>query len=119
MRRSFSISLVLLFLLAPLASWLPGADESNLPMCCRRHGNHHCAASAGAASSTDGTHSIGAPSQCPQYTAAAPAALAAFLLPEPPVAKTINNQFQARLIAPESITTSPRTLSDRGPPSAS
>src|SRR4029077_159061 len=100
MRRSFSISLVLLFLLAPLASWLPGADESSLPMCCRRHGNHHCAASAGDASSTDGSHSVGAPSQCPLYTAAAPATLAAFLLPEPPVAKTIANQFEVHPIAP-------------------
>jgi hypothetical protein len=43
MRRALSISLVLLLWLGPFAAVLPGIDESRLPLCCRRHGVHHCA----------------------------------------------------------------------------
>ena len=43
MRRSFSIFLVLLFGLSPLASAFDAGQEASLPACCRRHGAHHCA----------------------------------------------------------------------------
>lgn len=68
MRRLFSISLTLLLWLGPLASLLPGADESRLPFCCRRHGAHHCAMDAAPAQGSG--VALKAPSRCPQFPAA-------------------------------------------------
>ncbi|MGC2300915.1 MAG: hypothetical protein WA476_19065 [Acidobacteriaceae bacterium] len=44
MRRAFAATLVLLFslpLIAPV--FVPASAASQLPACCRRNGNHHCA----------------------------------------------------------------------------
>lgn len=65
MRRLFSISLVLILWLGPLAAVLPGVDESQLPLCCRRHGAHHCAMDD-AAQQGSGL-AFKAPSRCPQF----------------------------------------------------
>lgn len=43
MRRVSSVILILLFWLGPLTAAFQGGDESRLPICCRRHGAHHCA----------------------------------------------------------------------------
>jgi len=118
MRRGFSISLVLLFLLAPLASWLPGIDESSLPMCCRRHGSHHCAASSEDASGSGEAHHFSAPSRCPRYVAPAPATLAAFLLPGAPAIGAAQQQPAPTLPVVLAHRTSSRTEADRGPPAA-
>lgn len=52
MRRIFSILLMLLVGLAPIleaapagalrSGWTGKVDESRIPACCRRHGQHHC-----------------------------------------------------------------------------
>jgi hypothetical protein len=68
MRRLFSISLTLLLWLGPLASLLPGADESRLPFCCRRHGAHHCAMDAAPAQGSG--VALKALSRCAQFPAA-------------------------------------------------
>jgi hypothetical protein len=47
-RRLISIALLLIFsfpLISPLFA-LGGDSESRLPVCCRRHGKHHCTMSA-------------------------------------------------------------------------
>src|SRR6266567_9412846 len=118
MRRGFSISLVLLFMLAPLATWLPGLDESSLPMCCRRHGNHHCAAASDTSSETGATHSVAASSRCPHYATPGPATLAAFLLPASPAVASPRQERAPSLPAFQSYRTSTRAAADRGPPSA-
>ena len=41
MRRALSSLLILFFGLGPLAVTLSDGDESRLPFCCRRHGDHH------------------------------------------------------------------------------
>ena len=117
MWRGFPISLILLFLLSPLASWLPGVDESSLPMCCRRNGNHHCAASS-EANDSGSTHSVAAPSRCPLYSSPLPATLAAFLLPASPAVASprLERAPSPPTFPPYLIAT--RTASDRGPPSA-
>jgi hypothetical protein len=66
-RRALSISLALLLWLGPLASLLPGANESRLPFCCRRHGAHHCAMDAAPAQGSG--LALKAPSRCPQFPA--------------------------------------------------
>ena len=118
MRRGFSISLVLLFLLAPLASWLPGIDESSLPMCCRRHGSHHCAASSDDSGGSGAGAAVTAPSHCPRYNAAGPATLAAFLLPSAPANAVAQEQPAPSLPILEIHRASLRTAADRGPPYA-
>ncbi len=71
MRRAFSISLILLLWLGPLAAVLPSLGESRLPFCCRRHGVHHCAMDADAATAKSGGagRAFSAPSRCPQFPA--------------------------------------------------
>ncbi|MGA9669376.1 MAG: hypothetical protein WBQ94_09220, partial [Terracidiphilus sp.] len=49
MRRALSTLLILFFGLGPLVATLSADDESRLPYCCRRHGDHHCAMPARAA----------------------------------------------------------------------
>ena len=118
MRRAFSIPLVLLFLLAPLAAWLPGVDESNLPMCCRRRGSHHCAASSDDSASSAARPVLTAASRCPRYNAAGPATLAAFLLPAAPANALVQEQPAPSLPILQIHRASLRTAADRGPPSA-
>jgi hypothetical protein len=80
MRRAVSILMVILFWLAPVSLLLPGSDEAHLPMCCRRHGAHHCAMSADGARATESAPIVAAPDHCPRYCCAATAANAAFAL---------------------------------------
>ena len=67
MRRFPAIVLLLvafsLSLLTPLL--LAGAEPTNLPACCRRDGNHHCARQVGKPATT-GTQ-IAATSVCPIF----------------------------------------------------
>jgi hypothetical protein len=74
MRRALSTLLVLFFGLGPLAVTLSASDESRLPYCCRRHGDHHCVMSARAAAlilqSASGNTDVPAftaPATCPYF----------------------------------------------------
>ena len=71
MRRGFSLLLILLFTLGPLAATVQGDDESRLPACCRRNGAHHCAMSESAArliaEAYAGKSIFTAPSTCPRF----------------------------------------------------
>lgn len=77
MRRLLPLALVLFFSLAPLASALASADDSNLPACCRRNGAHHCemspALEAWLLRATSRTPAFSAPSHCPNFPAHAAA----------------------------------------------
>jgi hypothetical protein len=44
MRRALSILMVLVFSMPALAPLFgaTGLDDANVPICCRRHGQHHC-----------------------------------------------------------------------------
>jgi hypothetical protein len=74
MRRVLSILLILFFGLGPLAVTLSASDESRLPYCCRRHGDHHCAMSTrtadlmlqSASGNTD-EPAFAAPATCPYF----------------------------------------------------
>ncbi|MGB6692418.1 MAG: hypothetical protein WBE76_31640 [Terracidiphilus sp.] len=72
MRRSLSILLIGFFSLGPLMAWSGGDDDSRLPACCRRHGQHHCAMSEDAAivlaqEASGNTPVFRAPSHCPYF----------------------------------------------------
>jgi len=70
MRRWLSISLALFFGLWPLTGTLQASDDSNLPVCCRRHGAHHCAMStqmAAMMAQTSSTPGLQAPTTCPLF----------------------------------------------------
>ncbi|MGA3082672.1 MAG: hypothetical protein ABSD44_15080 [Terracidiphilus sp.] len=67
MRRGLSIFLILFFGLGPLAAALPSGEESRLPSCCRRHGNHHCAMKQTMAQGASGKPIVTAPSTCPLF----------------------------------------------------
>lgn len=71
-RRGFSILLVLIFLLGPLATLPAASEDASLPACCRRNGEHHCAmAMQGLAAATAVPAGVSpilrVPSQCPYY----------------------------------------------------
>jgi hypothetical protein len=76
MRRAFSILLVLIFGLGPLAVAVPGTDDTRLPACCRRHGAHQCVMGASMAAATSSPVLQG-PRHCPQF----PDASSARILP--------------------------------------
>jgi len=72
MRRGLSIFLILLFWLGPLAVLLPAGDDSGLPVCCRRHGAHHCEESMRMVArmveaGSGNTPLFSAPAHCPLY----------------------------------------------------
>jgi hypothetical protein len=72
MRRAFSIFLILFFGLGPLSAFVDSSSEAGLPLCCRRHGAHHCAMYAQimamrAGRGIDRTPSFSVPLTCPLY----------------------------------------------------
>ena len=72
MRRGFSIFLILFFGLGPLSALVDGSADAGLPVCCRRHGAHHCALYAQimamrAGRGIDPTPGFSAPLTCPLY----------------------------------------------------
>jgi hypothetical protein len=75
MRRALSIFLILVFGVGPLSSTLGASEDTRLPACCRRHGAHHCAVSAGMtammAGGASGKIIVTAPSTCPAYPGSA------------------------------------------------
>ena len=42
MRSSIAMVLAVLFISLLIRPAFPGVDSSALPVCCRKHGNHHC-----------------------------------------------------------------------------
>jgi len=76
-RRFLAISLLLLFcapLIAPLLA-LSRDPDANLPVCCRRHGKHHCMMSAEMMQAMmAGTQLHALPMRCPMYPRAITAA---------------------------------------------
>lgn len=68
MQRWLSISLIFFYAVGPLAAALPASDDSRLPSCCRRHGEHHCAMMMRMkAKENSGKPIITAPSTCPLF----------------------------------------------------
>lgn len=124
-RRCLSILLALIFGLGPLSAALPGAEDVNLPPCCRRNGAHHCAMAAHmaammAAAEHDGRTYVGAPSTCPYY----PGPTLALLMPaahalaaEAESLRVFATTTVAAETAQAAYLSSPsRTHSGRGPP---
>ncbi len=120
MRRAFSILFVLLFGLGPLTATIDG-DDASLPACCRRHGEHHCAMSAGVAAlvaQSEGTPILTAPSTCPYFPgyAVAPSTTLALAAPTaslPVLLVQPHTPAAARAAARLSLL---RTRAVRGPP---
>lgn len=122
MRRALSISLVLLLWLGPFAAVLPGIDEARLPLCCRRHGAHHCAdADKSAAQSPDSGPSFNASSRCPQFPATLAAATTAAFAPAvgPASATPVVDMYASGASRDAARVGQLRTQADRGPPSPS
>jgi hypothetical protein len=71
MQRALSIFLILFFGLGPLAEALPANEDARLPLCCRRHGAHHCAMTPRIAAmtgeDTSGKAIFTAPATCPDF----------------------------------------------------
>lgn len=106
MRRALPFLLMVTFLLGPLAAAFQAGDESRLPACCRRHGEHHCTMGAGAAEelqAADSGAAFAAPAHCPFF----PRTIAQ--LPQAPVAQTgpaaISTAAREQAYAPAQIRT--------------
>jgi hypothetical protein len=118
MRRGFSILLVLVFGLMPLSALIEGSDDANLPVCCRRHGSHHCASGMRTQIQPGSARYFAAPSTCPFYPGAtavvtpSPAlTAAAAILPE------CNRRARVNIAANAVAPTGPNlTHAGRGPP---
>jgi hypothetical protein len=71
MRRPLAILMVLFFALGPLQGVLEASDDARLPVCCRRHGAHHCAMSEGMMAALEqalsSTPAFTAPATCPSF----------------------------------------------------
>jgi len=122
MRRSLCGALILSFWLGPLAAILPANAESRLPVCCRRHGIHHCEMSGTMARQTPGSApSLAAPAHCSYYPYSMPAAvgpieaLAASPVALPPLLATAHCPATARTAARLGEL---RTRANRGPPAS-
>jgi hypothetical protein len=121
MRRVLAILLALAFGLGPFAAFLDADQEARLPVCCRRHGTHHCAmpGSPGTDDASGSVPAIGAPAHCPLYPGSTPATTS----PIHPLASAgihaeAPNSRRLQLIACEAAPhiNQIRTHSVRGPP---
>jgi hypothetical protein len=122
MRRGFSIVLMLVLGLAPLSPLINGSEDVNLPVCCRRHGAHHCAMNEGALRAmmaTDRTPGFAAPQTCPAY----PGPASAVVGPSPALAileQVLTIPATRRLVSSHQSAAPASLLSDahavRGPP---
>jgi hypothetical protein len=125
MRRGLSIFLILTFALAPLSALADGSEDANLPLCCRRHGAHHCSMNVAAMRAMmrqDGSPAFTAPITCPYYPPAAtvfstrPPALAVLTVS----VQVHGSQVRVALTAPSAPISKPnRTHAGRGPPANS
>jgi hypothetical protein len=125
MRRGFSILLMLVFGLMPLSPLLEGSEDVNLPVCCRRHGAHHCSMSGAAMRAMmapgPGRQApvFAAQQTCPYY----PGAATAFFTPQPALT-ALGAELDAALESMHveafavklSAATPSRTHAGRGPP---
>jgi hypothetical protein len=120
MRRGISISLVLLFWLGPMAAALGlGGDESRLPACCRRHGEHHCGMGTDAAQAADEPGAaFSAPARCPYF----PRTIAPLLKAQTALTAQVGSldfaveRTPLAAVGSATLSRSARCLSVRGPP---
>jgi hypothetical protein len=125
MRRGFSIFLVLVFVLGPLASTLDASDDAGLPACCRRHGAHRCAMTVRRSGLDEARSSsaplVSAPLTCPYYPGPAlftfgPGAALAAVAAHLPALRT---SHYAPAATPRFATSRPGTThAGRGPPTS-
>jgi len=124
MRRTVCAGLILLFWLGPLAAILPANAESQFPVCCRRHGAHHCSMSGAMAtmaneSSSASAPALTAPARCSSYPGSMLASIGPVeALAASPVTLPV---LLARPHSPAAIRTAARlselrTRANRGPP---
>jgi hypothetical protein len=123
MRRALSISLILILWLGPLAALFPAGSDPRLPLCCRRHGAHHCMGlgDQAASNSPASTPAWTAPSRCPAFPAPAQAALGSqFALIVSSMAAPVPRIQPNRTaqLLPHASALVGRVLTDRGPPAA-
>ena len=99
MRRAFSIFLILLFGFGPVSAMIDGAEDANLPACCRRNGAHHCAMSVQMMAMmlhiVDPTPSYTAPLTCPYY----PGPTMAILMPAHALVRALNGVRTSRRVS--------------------
>lgn len=117
MRRTLAIALVILFWLPQLFALLPGAQESTLPACCRRHGIHHCAMAMAMAGETGPGHFFAATHHCPFYRNAPRATVPAFVPPAFPTAHLVREARASFVALTTSVLDATYASSGRGPPS--
>lgn len=117
MRRTLAIALVVLFWLPPVFALLPGAQESTLPACCRRHGVHHCAMGMDMAGVAGPGHFFGPTHQCPFYRNTARATVPAFVPPAFTIGHLIPETRASFIILTTRALDATYESSSRGPPS--
>ncbi len=122
MRRILSILLVMVFGLGPLSATLEASDDASLPVCCRRHGAHHCAMTAMLAGQQhESSPAFSAPSTCPYYPGAAAALTSPVhaLAAAPALLPSLSAYAHERTVILAQIHSRPsRAHAGRGPPAS-
>jgi len=117
MRRWIALTLLLQVLLLP-GGLLLAASDVDVPVCCRRHGPHHCA-SAMPAMDDDGGPGLKSGVSCPHRLGQTTGALTPFVAgpqPSTPQLATAGDpQIASLAVAPAMAR---RTANDRAPPAA-
>jgi len=124
MRRALAILLVLFFGLGPLSAVSEAGGDLNLPACCRRHGEHHCAMSAAMMAMVASTESgsgpaLTAPPTCPYFPGfhAVPAVTSHALLTLPAPLPAVSTHLFVCAVSRTSVQTGQNgSHAGRGPP---
>jgi hypothetical protein len=117
MRRLVANALLLLCAVATILPCLLEALQDNLPACCRRGGQHHCAMMAAVSSTGPSLHAIS--DQCPLYPRATFVARNHTASPQATRSLFASIVWQPVLLAPADarhLTVNTRSHHKRGPP---
>jgi hypothetical protein len=125
MRRALSTLLILFFGLGPLAVTLLADDDSRLPYCCRRHGDHHCTMSTRTAAlmlqSGSDKPDLTAPATCPYfpgYTVAPTSSVLALTAAPAGLPGLLARPYSSAATRAAARLSQIRTRAGRGPPAS-
>jgi hypothetical protein len=120
LRRISAILLLALFGFSLTGFAFHSDPEANLPACCRRHGNHHCALATGGKTTGSGFHSN---DRCPLFPALGVATTSGVQLRlTPRISVSAPDYARALLSRPADVRPRARRAAahgERGPPSLS
>lgn len=115
MRRFLALAILSVLGFGPMAWLLPGSEDARLPICCRRHGAHHCSMSM-AEGGSSGTPQLAAPSHCPQYGHSLPVISTPFVVAKQPALTSASKTRTSPIESLPGVHADSNPHPSRGPP---